>query len=149
MNNQDIILPDGYTPFKEMIICSNVLINGKVPIMIKGHFPFLVGKGEMPIVWLFVDKDGKDWNPVVESNRSLKNDISVNYSDDGKSVLIIGRNTILIHAIKKSENTVEVDSLDLRPLGFDFHGNKAGIYIGTNLFAHNIFQNVPTMINIG
>ncbi|MCG7853344.1 MAG: hypothetical protein MIO92_12550 [Methanosarcinaceae archaeon] len=145
----ELQLPSEYVPFETMNICGNLLINGKVPITIQGRYPFLVGKGDVPMIWLNTTRDGKEWNKVVEYNISLTNDISVNYFADGKSVLILGRNAIIVQAIKKSETTLEVPILDLRPLGFDFHGNKAGIYIGTNLFANNVFQNVSSMINIG
>lgn len=144
----ELNLPNEYIPFETMNICGNVLINGKAPIRTQGRFPFLVGKGEVPIIWLNMTKDGKEWKRVVEKNNSFTLSVSINYFDDGKTVLIIGYDTIIIQAIKQTETTVEVPILDLRPLGYDFHGNRAGIYIGTNLFANNVFQNVQVMIDV-
>jgi hypothetical protein len=43
---------------------------------------------------------------------------------------------------------VDVQLLDPRPLVYDFHGNKAGIWVGANLLSNNVFRNAYAMIDI-
>lgn len=144
------LLPGNYVRFEELGICSNWLIDGQVPIRMKDHFLVLVGKkDEVPLVWLSATKDGKEWELVVDGNQSRSDAISVSFPKEGNSVLIMTGSTIIVHAVKLSEIRAEIDTLDLRPLGFDFHGNKAGLYVGTNLFEGNRFQGIAVMIDIG
>ena len=150
MINKAIELPEGCIPYEELIVCSNTMIQGKVPIRIKDQYPVLIGKGEAtPLIWLTGTKDGKEWQPLVVKNVSLNENIAVDFFQDGKSLIIFSGSTIIIHAVRMSDRKAVIDSLDLRPIGFNFHGNKSGLFIGTNLYSGNILQGISAMIDIG
>jgi hypothetical protein len=151
MTRNDIKLPEGYIPFEELTICSNQLINGKVPFQFKDNIPFLVGKGLLPQVWLFapVTPDGKTWKEIVDSNKSMSDKIAIVLSAETNSVTITVASQTLIHVTKQSEQKAEITSLDLRPLGLNIYGDTNGLHIGTNLLSHNIFNNVHTMVAVG
>lgn len=148
MSNTEMQLPKEYLAFEKLTICSNVLINGKVPIRIKDHFPILVGKGDVPLIWLSATKAGKEWQMVVEKNQPLNKNFSVNFLDDKKSVFVTIGNIIIVQAKKISDGEAEISTLDLRPLGLDIRGDQSGFYIGTNSFVGNVFQNIIGMIDI-
>lgn len=148
MNEIEIQSPEGYFAVEELVICSNRLTGGGVPIRVKDFVPLFVGKGEVPIIWLSATKDGIEWNEVVRANNSLNEEYKISFPDE-KSVLIRFHNLVVLHAFIQAENAIEIDSLDLRPLGLDFHGNKKGLFLGTNAFAGNVFQGVAAMVKIG
>jgi len=150
MNKNGPQLPSEYIPFDELVICSNKFINGKIPIKIKNEMPLLVGKGDIPLIWLSapVTKDGKNWDLIVEKNKAKINKISVIPSAEDRTTKISLSGISIIQVIKTSETKAEIIELDLRPLGLNFHGDRQGFYIGTNLLSNNEFNNVPTMINI-
>ena len=151
MNKDKPPLPEGYIPFGELIICSNHLINVKVPIEFKNNIPLLVGKGDVPLVWLSTPttKEGEDWREIVVKNKSMDKRITIISPEKNKSTTIKAYNCIIIQVIKKSDEEAEVISLDLRPLGFNIHGNANILYFGTNKFVNNSFKNLWAMIGIG
>ena len=76
----DVKLPADYKPFQTLIVCSNKLINGRVPFEVNGFIPFLVGVGENePLIWLQFPSNKKldSWQYVVRANRSLHKGIKI------------------------------------------------------------------------
>ena len=143
-------LPDDYIAFERLLFCSNILVNVKVPIVIKEQFPLLIGAGApVPLIWLYATKKGKEWLPVVEKNRPVNKNYLVNFLNDGASVQVVLGNTLIIQAARLSEKTARADLLDLRPLGIDIRGNQTGLQVGQNMLSHNEFQNLNAMIAIG
>lgn len=150
MNQTNLQFPEGYIPFNELIICSNNFINGKVPIKMKNEIPFLVGKGRIPLVWLYAPTtiDGKNWQEIVIKNQSMSKKIDIASSEQSNSVIIKADENILIEVKKLSDRKAEIVSLDLRLLGLNVYGDTKGVYVGTNLISNNTFNNVHTMIGI-
>lgn len=151
MKKDKLPLPKDYIPFGELIICSNHLINVKVPIEFKNNIPLLVGKGRVPLIWLSVPtaQEAKEWKEIVIKNKSIDKRITITSSEENKSTTIKLDNRIIIQVIKHSEEKAEVISLDLRPLGFNIHGDANMLYIGTNKFVNNSFENLWAMMSIG
>ncbi len=148
---EEIVLPkvpEGYFPFKELIVCSNQFIRGVVPIRIKSKIPFLVGKGDVPIIWLNAPsaKDGNNWKEVVVKNESLNKKIEVMISKDTVSIATNDKTFTVIKVNKLSYDLAEIIDLDLRPLGLNIYGDKNGLYIGTHSVLNNIFEAAHTMI---
>jgi len=144
-------LPENYIPFRELILCSNHLINVNVPIEFKKNIPLLIGKGDVPLVWLSVpiDKEGKEWRKIVIKNKSMDPRIAVIPSEENKLTTVMVDNYKIIHVIKHSDEKAEVINLDLKPLGFNIHGDANMLYIGTNRFINNSFENLWAMIGLG
>jgi len=151
MNKDRPTLPEGYIPFEELVFCNNHLINVKVPIEFKKNIPLLIGKGDIPLVWLSVPitQEAKEWKEIVIKNKSMDKRITVISSEKDKSTTIKVDNHIIIQIKKHSDEEAEVISLDLRPLGFNIHGNANILYFGTNKFVNNSFKNLWAMIGIG
>lgn len=151
MNKDKLPLPEDYIPFGELIICSNHLINVKVPIEFKNNIPLLIGKGDIPLVWLStpITKEGKDLREIVIKNKSMDDRITIISSEKDKSTTIEVDNSKIIYVIKHSDEKAEVLSLDLRRLGFNIHGNANALYFGSSEFVNNNFKNLWAMIGIG
>jgi len=143
-------LPENYTPYNELIICNNILINVIVPIELNKRIPLLIGKGDIPLVWLSIPatKDASSWQEIVIKNESLNKKIAVITSEKDKSVIIKAGKHIFIHVKKISDEKAEVIGLDLRPLGLNIYGDTKGLYIATYSLSKNTFNNVHTMIGI-
>lgn len=141
-------LPEEYFPFEELDICGNQFIRGQVPIRIKGKIPFLIGKGNVPLIWLNapVTKDGHNWQEVVVKNESFNKKMDVKISKNTVSISTKDKTLTVIKVNKIFDDLAEITVLDLRPLGLSIYGDTAGLHIGTHSFANNIFEGVHTMI---
>lgn len=151
MKKDKLPLPEDYIPFGELILCGNHLIKVKVPIEFKKNIPLLIGKGDVPLVWLSVpiNKEGKDWRKIVIKNESMDRRIAIISSKENKLTTVMVDNYKIIHVIKHSDEKAEVINLNLRPLGLNIHGDANMLYIGTNRFINNSFENLWAMIGIG
>lgn len=141
-------LPKEFYPFEELDICGNQFIRGQVPIRIEDKIPFLIGKGEVPLIWLNapVTKDGHKWQEVIVKNDSFNKKVDVVISKDTVSILTKGKTFTIIKVNKISNDLAEIITLDLRPLGLSIYGDSTGLHIGTHSFTNTIFEGVHTMI---
>lgn len=154
-NKNDI--PKEYIPFEELVICSNTMINGKVPFEINKHIPLLIGKANFPLIWLYVPRNMElnTWDELVKENnvvnkRQFRNFlIEVEKRDADNSVMIRRLEKTIINVRKESDIKANVTALDLRPLGLNIFGNEDGLHVGGQNFVRNTFKNVQTMIAIG
>ena len=152
---KEINPPKDYIPFKELILCSNKFVNGLIPIEVDGNMPLLVGKGELPLVWLATPlKFRLKWKYIVVENQSLSSHIKVKISKEDSEIYVIfvkenNEETNLLKVKKESDDKAIVTEIDFRPLGLNIHGNDVQLFVGTNTLSNNIFQNVRTMIAIG
>lgn len=150
-------LPINYTPYEELNVCTNTLINGKVPIEIEGHIPFLIGKGEIPQVWLSVPGPKGEWIDLIVSNKraEIKSKkfkqflLTIEESAEDKRIDISMWKTNILSVIQEAENKAVVTSLDLRPFNLLISGGNEGLHIGGQLLRGNTMSNVHTMIGIG
>jgi hypothetical protein len=152
---KEINPPKDYIPFEELILCSNNFVNGLMPIVVDGNIPLLIGKGELPLVWLATPLQFRlRWKYIVVGNKSLSTHIKVIISKEDKEIIVIfvkenNKETILLKVKKESDGKAIVTEIDLRPLGLNIHGNNVQLFVGTNTLSKNTFQNVRTMIAIG
>ena len=141
-------LPSEYKPFKKLTICSNILENGLVPIIISGDVPFLIGKGKKPRVWINMLSQTTSGvtKAIVRDNLSLHNQVSVKDSENMVSVYV--NNETLIEVIKHNDNEAEIIKLNLKMIGIDISGDKNALKVVTQTMSHNSFVNVDCMIGI-
>jgi hypothetical protein len=142
-------LPKEYSPFQELIICSNRFTDGVVPLEVNKNVVLLVGQGDHPSIWLSVPRPSKSDEQVhiVKNNQALHGEFVITFLKD-TTVVSLGK-TVLLRAEKLSDQKAEVTEMDFRPIGLNIYGDKNGLYVGTNLLAGNTFVNVHTMIAIG
>lgn len=144
-------IPDDFSPFKELIICSNHFINGQFPIIFGENIPLLIGKGILPLIWLYIPITKKESIPLVERNTSLNKNIILELSKDESSVKIIESNIkeLTILFIKKLDDELaEINEINLRPIGLDIIGDKNHLKVGTMHLTNNRFSNLKTMIKL-
>jgi hypothetical protein len=143
-------LPEDYTPYQQLIVCSNQLHNAQMILEIAGHAPLLVGSGATPRLWLSVptSKEGKEWASIVRDSKALHPKVEVTQEPDGSTVVVAaGKRILKVRA--RDANSAEIPELDLRPLGFDVHGDERALWVGSNEFSANSVYNVRAMIAIG
>lgn len=143
-------LPVEYEPYGELSFCGNAFINTKMPLEVAGHPPILIGSGPEPRVWLSasVGKSQKQWATVVKDNMARYPGVTVLRPKPGTiEIQAAGKSVVRVTAT--SPTSAEVTALDLRPLGFNIHGDRATLWIGTNQFSRNTISNCRTGIGIG
>lgn len=144
----NINLPSEFIPYNELILCSNKFINGTVILEINKNVALLVGKGKNPAIWLAIpqSKLNAELTYLIKNNKTFQNRINVLLPEN--ETIVSHNNDILIHVRKMDEDKAEIIEINLRPLGISIHGNKDGLYVGTNFLKNNGFSNTYTMIAI-
>ncbi len=142
-------LPADYTPYGKLIVCSNLLINVVTPFSIDGNIPLLVGNGIKPLIWLNMPSKmvTGSWQPLVSANRSLHHEITISTSETKVNIIVKG--SPVVKVVSRSDDTAEIEQLDLRPIGLAIYGGTDCLYIGTNQLRNNKFENVKVMVGIG
>jgi len=130
-------LPTSFIPYKTLIICSNSLIGGGFLLSMGDIIPLLIGKGEKPQIWLqaLVDSENKKFIPIVEASISKHPAVSIIETLGMLTINIQGTNILSVN--KYDENSAEIDSIDLRSIGFNIHGTKTQLIIGNSTFSGN------------
>lgn len=137
---------EGYEPFDEMEVCSNLLLKMRSLFTFDGIDPVLIGKGEKPLIWLAVRKNNTlTWRYIVQGNRVLNDRISLDITCENKTRILV-ENTILIEAEKVTENRVRITNIDLRPLGLNVYCQDNQLNVGAMHFRDSEFENSVLMI---
>lgn len=150
-------LPSQYTPYEELVICSNTMINGIIPVEVDGHSPFLVGKGDVPRIWLsaMVNPSEQKWLHLIENNQIIDqptfkdHPLKLFISEEDRLVQVSAGEYIILRVEKRSETQAVISQLDLRPLGLNIFGKEDGLHVANSHFRENRFENVRAMIGIG
>lgn len=145
-------IPTEYTPFDEIILCGNRLLNVKKLVDDKGFIPIFIGenkKTRKPQIWLNAKtKDGVI--QLIDKNRPLINLIEVNEYSNDNQIDVIFNNQGEKHIILQIENLGDIPSitkLDLRTIGYNIYGDEKTLHIGSNLMTENSFQ-ADTLIGV-
>jgi hypothetical protein len=147
--NQD--LPSTYSAFGILELCSNRLVNVRVPISV-GNIPaFLLGRNSVPLVWLSAPEvpKGRRWRFVVEESRALYPGIDVRVDPSSRSVSVNVGSQKVLHASQTAEDMAVVDLIDLRPLGLNVHGTERGLEVRGLVLTGNTFSGLVTALAIG
>lgn len=152
-------LPPGYTPFGELTLCSNMLVNVPVPLSVRDQPALLVGRGlsllvPEPKIWLAAPAgpDSKDWSFVVENSQPLRPLITLTTDKKTGAVEVqVGGllGTVVLRVRATAPDAAVVDELDLRPLGLVVYGNERELHIGGMMMERNRFTNLQVAFAIG
>jgi len=147
----EITFPTGYTPYDELHLCSNTLINVKIPFLIGDTPLLLIGKNTVPNVWLSaqVSPGSHEWKYIVEENRSLNPAVYVDADDVNRTVSVRVSNKVIIKVVAQSTIKAVVEVLDFRPLGLNVHGDKSVLSLATNKYAGNSMKNSRVAFALG
>lgn len=142
-------LPSTYLPYQQLTLCSNRLIGGGHLIQIGNALPLLIGRGEIPQVWLQAptDPSGTVFAPLVLASVSAHPAASVSVDKGILRVFAGGQLVLQVRQISKEE--AEVDALDLRPIGFNIYGDKASLNAGGMHMSGNSIAGGGTFLALG
>lgn len=146
------IIPTEYTPFDEIILCSNKLLKVNKIIDDKGFIPLFIGqdkKNKKPNIWLQT-KTKEGFIQLIDKNKPLINIIELNEYTNGNQMDVILKNQNEKHIIIQIENIEGIPSitkLDLRTLGYNIYGDDKILHIGDMKMSGNSFQ-VDTFIGM-
>jgi len=141
--------PNDYTPFEILTVCSNTVKGGGNLVAVGDTLPLLVGKGNIPQIWLLALADTKtnSFIPIVEKSISKHSAVKV-YEESGVlNIMISGE--IVLSVRKDSESSVSITTLDFRPLGLNMHGNETSLNVGGGTFSGNSMAGGGTLIGLG
>jgi hypothetical protein len=142
--NDEIELPKGYHPYPELVICSNVLANVAVPFRVRDFPVLLVGRAELPLVWLGapIDPLGEEWEYVVEANRAISPVVRLKTDSKSCSVTIQLGSHLVITVRASNQTSAIINHLDLRPIGLNVHGNEKTLAIAGTTLTQNTIKDV-------
>lgn len=142
-------LPKQFKPYSSLKICSNTLYNGGHLASIGDNLPLIIGKGEIPLIWLQAlnDIDNKIFIPIIEKSISKNPNVVISKSSQALSISILGQQILSLKVI--NQDSAEVDFLDLRPIGLNLYGDKQTLNIGTNKFSGNSMSGGGVLIGLG
>lgn len=143
------IHPKNFQTLNELNVCSNKIIGGGNIIGIDNFAPLLIGDGIIPAVWLYARIDKVNWTAIVKESESFHSQIQIIANKINREVIIKIENTIILSAKMTSDKICTVDSIDLRPIGFNVYGNANNFQIANSSFNGNTFQGVSFMIGFG
>ena len=147
----DLLLPAGYKPFRELNLCSILLVNVQVPLLVGGRPALLVGSGPVvPSVWLAAPTNprSREWAFVVESSQPLRPLITVQTEPAAGIVEVNVGETVVLRARQETEDHGGVDVLDLRPLGLIAYGSAREFHIGGTTMERNRLENLQVAFAI-
>jgi hypothetical protein len=140
MSNIDVTkdeFPPEYRPYDQIILCTNTFTNVKYILEIDGHHPLLIGKSDIPEVWIMapVDNTRERWGFVVNKNVALHPDVHVTTNRGGLTVK--AGPTLVLTIGDYDAASVMVTQLDFRPFGMKIVGDSAGLRVGSNILKGN------------
>lgn len=142
--------PEEYEPFEKLEICSNTLIGGGIPLVVDDVVPLLVGRGDVPRIWLSAPDHptNREWKDLV-TNNTVDNEAYLLVIDESNDeVRVTLSETPILRVRKHSDQHAAITQLDLRPLGLDIHGTEAGLHVTGNLISTSTFEGVTVMVNL-
>ncbi|MCP4990634.1 MAG: hypothetical protein GY928_32715 [Colwellia sp.] len=148
--NTNMNLPKEYTPYGTLNLCSNIATNYQVPIGAKNFAPLLIGKGQIPLIWLAISnpENSEEWRYLVSMNKSLHPNMSVETNEPEQTVLVKSGNDLVLSVTAQDQDHVIVNSLDLRSIGLNIVGNPGTLTVGGSTLSSNSFSGVGTIIGL-
>jgi hypothetical protein len=139
-------LPNSYIPYNTLVVCSNTLTGGVHLVKVDDILPVVVGKGDKPKIWLqaLTDSKTKIFMMVVEASISSHPAVKVYEDFDTLKITISG--TLVLSVKATGDDSAEIDTLDMRPLGLNLYGTKNELMVGGNTFSGNSMSGGGTFI---
>lgn len=141
-------IPKNYKPLDELNVCSNRLLGGAKLIGINGFAPILIGDGAIPAIWIYGKNEKNKWVELIRESKSLHPAIQIINDKINREIVIGVQNTIILKGKMTSDKICVVNTLDLRPIGFDIHGKENEFYIANSTFSGNTFQGLGFLVGI-
>lgn len=136
--------------YQELLICSNKLINGNEIFSINGNFPITIRRNDnKPIISLkaLSSLDNKNLIDIIKENKPKFEFVKIN-SEKNKIEISVKNNKVLL--IENFDNLkIEINFIDLRPIGLNIWGDKKSLNVGENTFSGNTITGAKIFMNLG
>jgi hypothetical protein len=151
--NQDYNTADLY---KELIVCSNTLIDTKHILSDdSGWHPLVIRKGLKPRVWLSIKfqentdtpQEEDEFIELIADSQEMYADAKLTNTEYGFQIVI--NNQIIVEAGNHNPESLEVIKLDLRPFGMNIYGDHLSLSVGNNTMSRNTSSGGHSMFGIG
>jgi hypothetical protein len=145
-----VAVPDRYKPVQQLLLCSVLLRNVRVPVALGSHPVLLIGPGDPPKVWLAAPKrsDSSELAYVVAENMALGADVEVSVNPVHKTVTVTSGDQAVLKASGAGESAI-VHELDLHPLGLMVYGDDDGLQVGALRMSSMSFVDAETAVQAG
>ncbi|WP_288391547.1 hypothetical protein [uncultured Acinetobacter sp.] len=140
----NINLPKTYKPYKDLLLCSNKMVNNGLIITSKEKIILLIGKGETPQVWLNIPNDDGEIQLITASVPNHKNFRVLD--DNGVLTVYLQKEKILEMSYSKTE--AEVYFVNFRVIGLNIVGDKEKLEVGKSEFSNNNIAMKGSFISI-
>ncbi len=142
-------LPTEFTPYKQLEIATNKLVDGVALVSVNGFIPVLIGRGETPEIWMTIpaDPQGKDWRPIVSKNTSLLDVLTV--IAKGKVIEVAMADEIVLEVKEISRESAEITKCNLRPFGINVFLEDDCLKVMTNRYSGNTITEAKIFIDVG
>ncbi|MHC3016825.1 hypothetical protein [Klebsiella pneumoniae] len=142
-------LPSSYSPYEQLVICSNSMLGGGHIVAVGDVLPLVIGKGEKPQIWLqaISNPETKEFVSIIEASVSKHSAVEILEKDGNIEVTIQDNKILVVRA--ESENKAIVSHLDLRPIGLNLVGNASSLSVGGSTFSGNSMAGGGVLIGFG
>lgn len=149
MINTSNEVPVDAESYETVVFCSNEIIGGGELISVMGQFPIQVKKGSPPKIWLRRLADAKSPNlvTIVEETVSKASNVGVLSAFGGVLVVVNGEKVLSV--IEREVDKIEIDFIDLRPLGLKIYGDSGKLNAGGMQLSGNVFSGVGVALALG
>ena len=142
-------LPTEFTPYKQLEIATNKLVDGVALVSVNGFIPVLIGRGETPEIWVTIpaDQQGKEWRPIVSNNTSLLDVITVIAKDNVIQVAMAA--DIVLEVKEIASESAEITKCNLRPFGINVYLEDDCLKVMANRYSGNTITEAKIFIDVG
>ncbi|WP_067609836.1 hypothetical protein [Marinobacter sp. UBA4489] len=142
-------LPEGFTPYPSLVVCSNTISGGGHIVAVGETLPLLIGKGDKPKIWLQAVQNAKtnSFVTIVEASISKHPSVKVYEETDHLRIVISGE--VVLSVISPSSEEAIIDKLDFRPIGLNMVGDNSSLMVGGSVFSGNSIHGGGTFIGLG
>lgn len=140
-----------YTPYEKIILGSNEISCDNL-ININGYYPIIIGKGDVPRIWLYVMSKGKIitlvddskgvYNKINVVNDKAKKEISVIFEEMPNSI------SVILKASYVNDGVLYIKDMDLNPMGVSIVSDEKELRVGNNRFSGNVVRGAESFIRM-
>lgn len=152
VDEDEFKVPREYVPLDEYIVCSNVVKKSKFLIDDDGLPPVLIGKGEedVPRIWIYTRDKTSKVITVVEDNIAVYDLAKFDHFDKDKLIIVkvVGRKSSQVVLKVDYNETVKIEKIDLRPLGYNIYGDRGRLKVGNTSLSDSSFENLHSVFGL-
>lgn len=141
-------IPTEYEPTENINFCSNSIRNYRYLVKDNNFIPILIGKGDIPRIWLYTKFARGSFFELVEDSVSTTNQIKIDILNSQKKIEIkeITSGKIILNLDYGNTEMWKINKLNLEPIGYKIIGTEEKLVLGSTTISGNTFDGVHTII---